>query len=408
MKPMINDQNRHTWCVNAHHAFSGNNDGTTKICCMHRNHEEEIRLGVNTVDEIMNKDEFIEIRKSLDSGKRHDACTLCWQEEDSGRKSKRMRDNERYQWELDVGHLKSPYEGVAKVELNLGNTCNLSCRTCQPAISSGWYKEYFELYRKNEMTYKEFADSMKKYNLYYADDSPFWPDIEKNLPTIKQFDFYGGEPFMSKKMWHLLEVAVDKGYSKDISLHYNTNGTHWPKEVDLWKNFKMVNLSFSIDGIGDQFEYMRYPGKWDQAKQTIENSIKLKEQNKNMFLSWCITISTTNIFDLAETINHWHEYYKPHRIGLYLNLVHGPDYFNISHLPNELKEKAIANFDRVPKTNLDAWTWIPGIVNFIQNGEPRKDLWKTWLEKTEIHDAWRKQNYKETWPFLNMAARDYE
>ena len=139
---------------------------------MHRNYEEEIRLGVNTVDEIMNKEEFIEIRKSLDSGKRHDACTLCWQEEDSGRKSKRMRDNERYQWELDVGHLKSPYEGVAKVELNLGNTCNLSCRTCQPAISSGWYKEYFELYRKNEMTYKEFADSMKKYNLYYADDSP--------------------------------------------------------------------------------------------------------------------------------------------------------------------------------------------------------------------------------------------
>ena len=42
----------------------------------------------------------------------------------------------------------------------------------------------------------------------------------------------------------------------------------------------MVNLSFSIDGIGDQFEYMRYPGKWDQAKQTMENSIKLKEQNK--------------------------------------------------------------------------------------------------------------------------------
>ena len=138
---------------------------------------------------------------------------------------------------------------------------------------------------------------------------------------------------MSKKMWHPLKWLLTKDTAKIFSLHYNTNGTHWSKEVDLWKNFKMVNLSFSIDGIGDQFEYMRYPGKWDQAKQTMENSIKLKEQNKNMFLSWCITISTTNIFDLAETINHWHEYYKPHRIGLYLNLVHGPDYFNISHLP---------------------------------------------------------------------------
>ena len=48
------------------------------------------------------------------------------------------------------------------------------------------------------MTYKEFADSVKKYNLYYADDSPFGPDIEKKKkkksPTPKQFDFYGGEP----------------------------------------------------------------------------------------------------------------------------------------------------------------------------------------------------------------------
>ena len=34
-----------------------------------------------------------------------------------GRKSKRMRDNERHPLELDVGHLKS-HEGV-KVELNL-------------------------------------------------------------------------------------------------------------------------------------------------------------------------------------------------------------------------------------------------------------------------------------------------
>ena len=40
-----------------------------------------------------------------------------------------MRDNERYIWEMDTGYLKGPYEGVAKVELNLGNTCNLSCRT---------------------------------------------------------------------------------------------------------------------------------------------------------------------------------------------------------------------------------------------------------------------------------------
>ena len=59
-----------------------------------------------------------------------------------------MRDNERYIWELDVGHLKGPHEGVAKVELNLGNTCNQVVELVQPTISSGWYKEYFELIQK--------------------------------------------------------------------------------------------------------------------------------------------------------------------------------------------------------------------------------------------------------------------
>jgi len=31
---MINENNKHSWCVNAEHAISGNNEGTTKICCM--------------------------------------------------------------------------------------------------------------------------------------------------------------------------------------------------------------------------------------------------------------------------------------------------------------------------------------------------------------------------------------
>jgi len=78
----------------------------------------------------------------------------------------------------------------------------------------------------------------------------FWDDIQQHLGTIKQFDFYGGEPFLSKKMWQLLKIAADSGVSKNIALHYNTNGTVWPtRDIESWKDFKSINLSFSIDGI---------------------------------------------------------------------------------------------------------------------------------------------------------------
>ena len=33
---MINENNKHSWCVNADHAMSGDNTGQTKICCMTR------------------------------------------------------------------------------------------------------------------------------------------------------------------------------------------------------------------------------------------------------------------------------------------------------------------------------------------------------------------------------------
>jgi len=86
-----------TWCVNANHALSGNNNGSTKICCMHTDYEKDMQLGVETIDQCFNKEEIRNIRQSLNNGVRHKACRLCWEEEDAGRYSKRLRDNERYQ-----------------------------------------------------------------------------------------------------------------------------------------------------------------------------------------------------------------------------------------------------------------------------------------------------------------------
>ena len=50
------------------------------------------------------------------------------------------------------------------------------------------------------------------------------PDIEKSSHA-SSLTFMAENPFMSKKMWHPLTVAVDKGYSKDIlfTLQYKRN-----------------------------------------------------------------------------------------------------------------------------------------------------------------------------------------
>jgi MoaA/NifB/PqqE/SkfB family radical SAM enzyme len=180
-----------------------------------------------------------------------------------------MRDNEKHARRPD------PYKNLAYLELNLGNTCNISCRTCNPYISSGWMKEAYET-ETNDVTYKEFAVKFKKFHQSYDEDSKFWAELKTILPDIRQFDFYGGEPFMSKKMWELLKIAQSTGVSKNIDLHYNTNGTHFPlEEMQSWRDFKEVNVSFSIDGKGDQFEFMRYPAKWELVNSNMKKFLEI-------------------------------------------------------------------------------------------------------------------------------------
>jgi hypothetical protein len=162
---MINDKNKNSWCVNAFHGISGNNDGSTKMCCMYTGQDYSKVLGIQPLQDHFNKPEFLEVRNDLENGIRHNNCKLCWVEEDSGRTSKRMRDNDKYQKYLFDN---SPYNGLSYLELNLGNNCNLACRTCGPTISSGWMKEEYDTNKITMMSYKEYAHSMKKYHQSYS------------------------------------------------------------------------------------------------------------------------------------------------------------------------------------------------------------------------------------------------
>jgi MoaA/NifB/PqqE/SkfB family radical SAM enzyme len=394
---MINDNNRHSWCVNADHGMSANNNGTTKICCMIHN-KEEMSLANSKIQDNFNKPKFIEVRNALESGVRHNDCRWCWEEEDAGRKSKRLRDNEKY-----LGHLRQggeSFTGLAKFELNLGNTCNLKCRTCAPYSSSQWVKEQFDVYESKQWqgNFKAYANNMKKYHMTYDDDSEFWIDLIDNLETIRQFDFYGGEPFMSNKMWRILEICVEKGYAKNIELHYATNATHWPeKRIDLFKHFKHVNLNFSIDGIGDQFEFMRYPAKWSEAFENMQKSKALQLQHHDIHISWCITISLLNIWSVPEILEEHRNNFS--NFGSYLNLVHWPNYFNLNIMPDDVKVKVIDRLESIPKYHDMMWYHhIPGVINFIRNGTYNQQLWNEFLTKIKTHDMYRGQDFSKTFP----------
>lgn len=374
-----------TWCVNAFHSLQANNSGGTRACCMYDPQQAKLKLGEDPLVEHFNSVDLIQLRKDATEGVRNPGCHRCWEEEDGGRDSKRIRDNLKYT------ERKEQWTGLAYLELNLGNQCNLRCKTCGPHASSQWAKEAYDTVYVHRIDYKSYNERIKRYYNSYDDDSLFWVDFENALPTIRQLDFYGGEPFMAKKMWRILCSAVEKDYAKDIDLHFATNGSFWQSSVDVFQHFKSVSVAFSIDGIGKQFEFMRYLGNWETAKENITKA----RLTPNIKVSWCVTLSTLNIYDLPNILNEYQDNYSD--LGLYLNLVHNPEYFNINIMPDDIKTKVLDKLNAVPK-DYRAWKQLPGIIGFIENGTYNPDHWAGFLSNVRTQDRYRNQNYADFYP----------
>ncbi len=389
-------KNMSTWCYNAFHALSMDNAGGSRPCCMYTGRLGELPIGQSTLLENFNSKTIIRIRNELESGIKSRECNKCWQEEEGGRKSKRLRDNQTYTRRVKQNNEEA--NGLQYLELNLGNHCNIRCRTCAPYASSQWLKEDYEVNWSN-LSFTEYSEKFKKFSSSFADESPFWPDLKKNLSTIQRLDFYGGEPFLSKKMWNVLEYADSQGYAKNIELHYATNGTIFKDNFkDIFRNFREVNIMFSIDGVQDSFEYMRYLADWDTVFSNMQKMQNLVLDLPNINPSWCITLSTLNIFSLPEILTEHQNSFK--NFGCYLNLVHNPTHFNISYMPNIYKPTVISRLDHAITLFPKFAEQIEGIKGFILNGKEDLELWEKFLDTVKKHDRYRQQNYAETFPFF--------
>ena len=398
---MLTEQNKYTWCVDAEHSIRFDNDGTSTMCCMQRPGIVD-NFRSPDIKAHLDKETFIEVRRALNAGEKHPWCQQCWTEEASGRASKRVRDIEKYINDTSRG---VKVEGLTSMELNLGNICNIKCRTCHPAVSSTWIPEYFEIHKEHQRqmgrgnTLKEYSKNLEFKHTAYLDDSPFWDSLEEHLGNLRELVFYGGEPFLSKRMWKVLKVAVDKGYAKNIALHYNTNGTTWNRdEIEVWEHFRRVHLSFSVDGVNDKFEYMRFPANWGVLTQNMKQAVEYNNRHKNLYASCCVTLSMLNIFYVEETVRVLSELVPwPNFAPPFLNLVHFPEYFNIGTLPPHIKSIISDKLLAIPNDYRVGYA-IPGIVDFMNNGTFNQARWNEFIINTRKSDVYRNQDYAETFP----------
>jgi len=371
--------------------------GTVRPCCLADdeivdNNGHKFELHTANFSDIQNSNHMRSLRQQFLDGKQPQTCRKCWSEERAGRTSKRMHTLDRLKHMGISNEWTADAKPLMFLDLKLGNICNLKCRICGSWSSSQFATEELNQLPRDQQK-KSHAYTMLRAGSWPRENEQFWREIDHHLNDIRYIEFTGGEPFMIEEHFAMLRGIVDRGIAHQVEIHYNTNGTQYPENAEsIWKHFKTVEIAFSLDDVGNRFEYQRSNAEWALVCENLDRFRDLKAQHSNIELQVCTTINIFNVRYLKD-IAQWLEHNRESFTFVYWNMMHDAWYFSIACLPDDAK-KAISEY-------LDSATTIyrdefDRIRDFMNSGAST-DGFMTRMKIADL-DRKRGQNFAVTCP----------
>jgi MoaA/NifB/PqqE/SkfB family radical SAM enzyme len=276
------------------------------------------------------------------------------------------------------------------LDVKFTNACNLKCVICSPMNSSQWYSDFEFLYPGafNNAAYKWISqiDILEKLKNY--------------LHTAEILEFYGGEPLSLKYYNNILKYCVDNNISENKKIRTNTNGTIWVSDelLNYYSKFDYVGLQWSIDSlVREEFEYQRFPAKFDSVMNNIENVLAKCPPSVNIGITY--TVSALNIFSIHSMI----DFVRKNNIWFHLNVLSGPDFLRFNTLPKKLINDYLDSID-VTDVKFTTIT-LDNLKNYDSEDDCTKmnTQLKTYLTKL---DSRRNTSYKDTFGILGSILND--
>lgn len=378
-----------TICVTPWINIEVTNLGKYKPCCEY-NGVIPLNANEHTVVDAYNSKEMRNLRADFLSGKCPSGCSRCFADEKLGKVSKRMRDNFVYKDVINKIDWNNETEThISSLDIKLGNTCNLKCRICGPISSSKWYSEVSNYPALQPFYYVPPV----KPNWVDDSESVFWNSIKELKNELTHIDFTGGEPLLIKSHLQLLKYLVEQNVSKNIELHYNTNGTVFQDDlVQLWDMFKHVKLSFSIDNLNEKFEYERASADWDEVDKNIDKFLKLSSSQYSFDIY--ATLSVFNVADAGDV----YLYAKSKNLCVSFNWLANPKALSVDSMPEKARKYAIERLRSVDENFAEMRL---SIIKRLQ--QPQTLATQPLLDTIHTVDQIRKQKFSDVYPELFEA-----
>jgi MoaA/NifB/PqqE/SkfB family radical SAM enzyme len=357
------DEFRKMSCVAPYLHLSTLPTGGCQICCWFDNEQiadeagNHFNFNLTPVKEIWDSKYYTKYRElfmTIDGTRNVSTCSkICMSNADN---SSTKRHNLNRQFSDD--DIQNIIDGripsfPALLEVKITNLCNLKGQTCGPENSTQFFTDY-------EVGNLYLAPIKKAFKIYLdTRGSMFLDSIVDNIDFVNCLEFYGGEPFMIKDHKPFLKRIVETGRAKQIDLRYITNGTIYDDDYSvLFKQFKKVIISVSMDSVFGKNEYIRMNSVWEDQIETILKFDAMLRAGELESLNLNTTISLLNLNDYTTFLEYFDDLFEPHpRLTLSVSLLHYPTDLKIAYMhPKQknmwkfLKEKflkrTLKTFDR--------------------------------------------------------------
>ena len=243
-----------------------------------------------------------EQQNNLLNGIQDPSCEYCWQIENAGGQSLRLR----YLNDFDNTKFSNyqEFNSIKKLEINIGNSCNMQCMYCNPKFSSQWEADL--KYKKYPLLTDRFVYELveKETNI-----------TESNLALIleqqvEHLSIIGGEPLYNKVFFQI----VDSKKFKHLELTTNlmVKNQTLKKLLDLQNHVEKLTINCSIDATKELAEFVRHGLDYFTFINNLEFLLANVDQSKTSIRISSLATSMTivGIPDLYEVITALKNNYK--------------------------------------------------------------------------------------------------
>lgn len=412
-----------TYCPLAWNHFSTYSSGHMRLCCnatgngrIKDNNGNTIKINqVTNLVEHFNLNHYKRIRSNMIQGVENPECESCYNIEKNQGKSIRQYFTEMWEFDhfkditnLETGEVSNV--GVNYLDLSWSNKCNLKCRMCTPWASDQLIKESKDL----NITSLIGVDASEVDVAF--DFTEQWsyenvmPILEQVMtPALSEILVTGGEPLINNEFFAFCNLLVERNYAKNVRLSFHTNLTVMPQKwIDVLAKFKTVQFKISIDGAGECYEYIRYPGKWSIIKSNIDELANLvTDTHTNFELEFHTVLAIFNAAHITDLLDYLLTLPNNVRVRKlpHFNYIHQPWYASPGQLPTNEKLDAVAKIETWLTTNTtthnldpDKVSILRAVINIMIESSPNHQIGT--MEIIKKVDTYRGHDTKKYMPWI--------